>query len=202
MATQSLCKVDGCGKPKHSKGYCGKHAYKFKTYGDPLAGRTSASPGEPLAWIQRHKNTTQDGCLLWPYEISSHGYGTVSKDGKRRIASREMCKAAHGPPPSEGLDAAHSCHNRACCNPRHLRWATRSENNLDMFKDGTAMCGEKVFSAKLTEAQVLEIRSITGKTQAQIAEIYGVNATAISRILSGKRWGWLNGQQSKVHRRR
>jgi len=64
-----------------------------------------------------------------------------------------------------------------------------------MFNDGTAMCGEKVVFAKLTKAQVIEIRAIDGKTQAEIAAIYGVVQSAISRIKSGKRWGWISGQQ-------
>ena len=188
---RKLCAVHGCEGVTHTKGYCGKHAYKFRTYGDPLAGRTSAPSGAPLAWIQEHKGAQQDECLVWPYEISSHGYGVLKRGGKKRIASREMCEAAHGKPPSKAMDAAHSCHNRACCNPRHLRWATRSENNLDMFKDGTAMCGEKVAWAKLTEAQVWEIRRLSGKPHGEIAAAYGVESSTISRILSRKRWGWL-----------
>lgn len=198
---RKLCAVAGCDNPTNSKGYCGKHAYKFKTYGDPLAGRTSASPGEPLAWIQEHKNATQDECLLWPYEIAANGYGVVTRDGKRRAASRDMCEAAHGPPPTDGLDAAHSCHNPPCCNPRHLRWATRRENNMDKFENGTAMCGEKVIWAKLTEAQVLEIRCLAGVPQSELAETYGVQQSTISRILSGKRWGWLHGEQREIHSR-
>ncbi len=39
---RTLCKVDGCVKHVDSleRGFCHQHDYKFKRYGDPLAGRT------------------------------------------------------------------------------------------------------------------------------------------------------------------
>ncbi len=193
MAEKKICGVEGCGNPQHARGYCGKHNYKFVKYGDPLAGRRGASPGEPLRWIEAHVGHQDDGCLLWPFEIGRTGYGTVRHKDKRRVASRVMCEMAHGAPNDPAMDAAHSCHNPPCCNPRHLRWATRSENNLDMAENGTAMRGEKVVFSKLTEADIHEIRSLEGTMRQQdIADRFGVNATAVSRILSGKRWGWLN----------
>ncbi len=42
---------------------------------------------------------------------------------------RLVCHAIHGAPPApEGWDAAHSCGNRACCNPAHLSWQTWQQN--------------------------------------------------------------------------
>lgn len=32
----SLCSVDGCGQPHHSRGYCSSHVKRLMRYGDPL----------------------------------------------------------------------------------------------------------------------------------------------------------------------
>src|SRR5690606_7000553 len=89
------CAVSGCGRRLHAHGYCARHAAKFRAYGDPLAGREGASPGEPLRWIAEHANHQGDECLRWPFEIGRWGYGTVKHQGKKRVASRVMCEAAH-----------------------------------------------------------------------------------------------------------
>ena len=38
-ATQNgkSCSLEGCTEKHHAHGYCGPHAYRFKTYGDPTA---------------------------------------------------------------------------------------------------------------------------------------------------------------------
>lgn len=195
MATaKRICAVEGCEKDYHAHGYCARHAYHFKTHGDPLGGRRGASPGAPQRWIADHSNYESDDCLRWPFEVHREGYGTVRHNGRRRVASRVMCEAAHGLPPSTDHDAAHSCGNghQACMNPRHLSWKTRKGNVADAIKHGTWNHGEKVPSAKLTEDDVREIRRI-GSTEPQsvLAARFGVRDSAISRILARKRWGWL-----------
>src|SRR5690554_2084974 len=123
MAEIKLCAVEGCGKPVHARGYCGKHNYKFVRYGDPLAGRESASPGEPARWVLEAANYCGDDCLPWPFEMNKRtGYGSIKVEGVRVPASRMVCIVAHGEPPSTKHDAAHSCGVRSCCNPRHLSW--------------------------------------------------------------------------------
>jgi predicted XRE-type DNA-binding protein len=194
MAKHKICAVDGCGNPQHARGFCGKHNYKFVKYGDPLAGRTSASPGEPLRWIEESAGHQGEECLPWPFEVSQWGYGTVRHNGKKRVASRVMCEFVHGLPSSPDLDAAHSCNFPRCCNPKHLRWATRRENNDDKIENGTAMRGEKVVFAKLTEPMAAEIQSLgrqKNMRQREIAEKFGITQSQVSRIVAGKRWGWL-----------
>ena len=196
MATTKVCAVDGCGKPKHGYIYCGKHYAKWKAYGDPLAGRSGPSPGEPLRWIAEHAAYQGDHCLQWPYERSRYGYGTVKHGGKKRVASRVMCELAHGLPPSDGYDAAHSCGNghHGCMNPRHLSWKTRKENCVDTAEHGRAYRGERHGWAKLTEAEAREILRLGGTMkQEEIAQRFGVQGSLVSRILAGKRWGWLSG---------
>lgn len=191
MAEAKLCAVEGCGKPYHAHGYCSRHAYHFRTHGDPLGGRRGASPGEPLRWIAEHVGYQGDDCIRWPFEIGRYGYGTVKNNGKRRVASRVMCEEAHGPAPDPDMDAAHSCGNgqQACMNPKHLSWKTRIGNVADAVAHGTWNHGESVPQSKLTEEMVREIRSLAGTLdQYEIAARFGVNQAQISRIIRRKAW--------------
>jgi hypothetical protein len=55
-------------------------------------------------------------------------------------AHRYVLTLTAGPPPFPRAVAAHAplvCHNPACVNPRHLRWASQAENAADMKIDGT-----------------------------------------------------------------
>ncbi len=200
-----ICLVPDCGKPYHAHGYCSRHAGRFRLHGDPIGGRRGAGRGEPLQWIKDHAAYEGDDCIRWPFEIAKYGYGTVKHEGKKRVASRVMCEEAHGPAPSPKHEAAHSCGNGhlACMNRRHIRWATKLENVHDAMAHGTNVRGEKVHCAKLTEEDVRRIRSIgRSMKQKEIATIFGVRDNTISRILSGKRWGWCNdGNKRSVIRR-
>lgn len=68
-------------------------------------------------------------CLEWQRGISTGGYGRVRYEGKQRQAHRVLYEALVAPVPSE-LDLDHLCRNRCCCEPSHLRPATRRENLL------------------------------------------------------------------------
>lgn len=195
MATGKLCAVEDCGKPYHAHGYCATHAYHFKAHGDPLGGRHSASPGEPLRWIYEQALFYEsDECLTWPFERTRHGYGSIKHNGKKRVASRVMCEVVHGPQPTPEHEACHSCGrgHEGCMAPRHLRWGTRTENVQDAKLHGTWNHGETVPAAKLTECQIKEIRGLKGiAPQRELGNRYGVGQGTISRIVNRKRWAWM-----------
>jgi NUMOD4 motif-containing protein len=73
----------------------------------------------------------------------------------------------------------------------NLRW----ENELDKVRDGTSNRGERNRGAKLTEAQVTEmrIRYAAGETQQILAGTYRISVGAVSQIVTGVRWAWLPG---------
>lgn len=158
------------------------------------AGPPRAQEGEPLRWLTEVAlNHTGDDCLLWPFSLRPNGYGQVRSGGTTQIASRVVCEAVNGPPPSPDHQAAHSCGVRACCNPSHLRWATRLENMADMAGHGMLARGERNGSATLTEGDVRVVRQrlAAGDMQKSIAESFGVGRHTINAIATGRTWAWL-----------
>lgn len=153
-----------------------------------------AQDGEPLRWLNEValKHTGGD-CLIWPFSLTHNGYGQIRSDGTTRIASRVLCEAANGPPPSPDHQAAHSCGVRACCNPAHLRWATRLENMADMDAHGMVARGERNGHALLTEGDVRIIRErlAAGETQKAVAEDFSVSRHTICNLANRRSWAWL-----------
>lgn len=144
---------------------------------------TRATAGEAIAWFHESQEAATDECIVWPYALSTHGYPVANRLGRILRLHRVACENQNGPPP-DGLDAAHSCGNRACVNGRHLRWATRSENLADRRAHGTHQMGASGSRAKLTQIQVDEIRVAlaAGECQAEIARRYEVCQQTISNI--------------------
>ena len=192
MADQSICKIEGCGKPHYGRGYCRSHYMRARRHGSPTLGRTPE--GKPLEFLRRSIEHAGDACILWPYSKSSKGYAIIWSDGRLRSATRFVCEHHHGHPPTDQHEAAHSCGNgrRGCINKHHLSWKTPTENAADKIGHGTHARGSKVNGAKLSEEDVRKIRSLRGRlTQAKIAEMFGVSRALIGYIYSGRAWSWL-----------
>ena len=153
-----------------------------------------ATVGEAVDYLDNvvmHHNN--DECLFWSFS-RSRGAAMIYIDGHNARVARIVCERTHGPAPTPGHEAAHSCGNDhlGCVSPKHLRWATPSENNQDKLSHGTHNRGERHNLAKLTEADVREIRRLRGTaSRAEIAERFGVSVATVKGIYSGHTWGWL-----------
>lgn len=128
-----------------------------------------------------------DECLIWPYCIDPKGYGKATVAGKPGRASRFMCILSHGDPKGDANEHAHSCGNRACFNPNHLRWDNKAGNAADRALHGTENRGERHGKAKLTESDVHSIRS-DKRILRLIAAEYGVAPHHVSQIKTRKVW--------------
>ena len=191
--TARICSIEGCGKPQLARGWCGAHYQRWQRLGSPLAGGTFA--GEPERYFREVVlSFAGDECLIWPYHKVGNGYGALKRNGHHKQVHRLACEARHGPPPTPEHDAAHSCGkgHYGCCNPNHLRWATHTENCADRLTHGTHTRGERNGMAKLSEAEVLEIRALRGAMpQREIAVHFGISASLVGDIHRGGRWAWL-----------
>lgn len=131
------CTGRGCDRPVIARGFCRRHYLRWYKHNDPEAGRTAR--GEPMRWLKSQIAFDGEDCLTWPFNRNTRGYGTVG----RHNASRVMCELVHGPAPSRSHDAAHSCGlgHKGCVHPKHLRWATKKENQADRYIHGTLSKG-------------------------------------------------------------
>jgi hypothetical protein len=189
------CSIDGCERSAVNKrGWCSAHYERWKKYGDPTGGSTYK--GEAAAFVLYALGYTSDDCLLWPYSTNHQGYALLNLDGRPQLVSRLICEAANGAPQLPESDAAHSCGNGnlGCVSQNHLSWKTRRDNVADAVKHGTHPHGEAHGQAKLSEADVLKIIAMQGSaTHDEIAAMYGVAGSTITRIFIGTTWSWLTG---------
>lgn len=194
MAAKRVCSVSSCDKPVLYRGLCVAHYDRWRKGKD--LSKPIVSRGDPERFLKEValKYRGKD-CLLWPYSKANYGYGEIrpgGRKGRKLLVHRVVCEATRGPPPAGRNDAAHRCGNRLCVNPRHIRWATRTENVADTLEHGTRVRGERHPNAKLTEADVRKMRSLEGVVGVtKLAKRFGVSAGTVSEILSRKLWSWL-----------
>lgn len=83
----------------------------------------------------------------------------------------------------------HKDGNKENCKASNLEWVTYSENNQHAYDTGLHPKGEQQYKAKLTEANIREIRNL-GKygTLQSIADKYGVSKATIRDVLLFRTW--------------
>lgn len=138
-------------------------------------------------------------CWNWTGAKSSTGYGHFTRDMRTHLSHRELYIAAVGPIPYGAL-ILHSCDNRACVNPAHLRAGTPQDNMDDRtirgrvnrwWEDRTRIKrGEAHRNAKITFAIAAEMRAmrVAGVTGRAVAAHFGVTPALVSNVWRGKRW--------------
>lgn len=119
---------------------------------------------------------------------------TLRSDDGRSVRSgvhRWVALAFLGLPPSpEQNQAAHRNGLRCCNHFTNLRWSTAKENAADRTRHGTTRRGSNHGRTRLTEDQVIAIRSTTTPLS-DLAKQFGVSPGTISQARSGKNWAHL-----------
>lgn len=125
-------------------------------------------------------------CWEWTGSKSSLGYGSFGVRQMTFRANRVAYMLTKGPIPAD-LHVLHSCDNRACVNPDHLRVGTPGENAMERDQKDRVQCGVTHYCAKLTEDQVREVY-LSDERPCDAGQRLGVHASAISAIRKGKKW--------------
>jgi hypothetical protein len=199
--TECVCQRKGCGlifeitpsQAAQGRGkYCGSACYHTDKV-RPLAER-----------FWEKVDTSGEGCWLWTAAKLPWGYGAFIGLGERR-AHRVAWVLTHGPIPA-GVQLRHKvCDNPPCCRPSHMKLGTNNENRQDSVEKGRHARGENSgwglhperqtkgeasHHAKLTEAQVREMRqrAEAGETQRSLATEFGVGPMQVSRIVRRLKW--------------
>lgn len=128
-----------------------------------------------------------DECWLWLGTISkTTGYGRYSANVD---AHRVAYEVAHGPIP-KGMHVLHSCDNRPCCNPGHLRAGTRLDNMADMRNRRRSLTSVRNSQNKLTVAEADLVRQLRGvMTCTEVGLLFKISRSQVSRIQTGKKRG-------------
>jgi hypothetical protein len=144
-------------------------------------------PNDPIDVFKYYRILTPDKC--WPYIGDSWGGQEREKRpyfmaaGRRQIAYRWVYELVHGVQLTPTQYVLHSCDNGGypigCGNPSHLRIGTRYENTNDaILRDRLG----------LPKTVVRAIRKLLaeGRTQQDIADVYGIARTTVSAIATGR----------------
>ena len=142
------------------------------------------------------------GCWLWTGYIEPGGYGMLWMPGNRaQNAHRVSWNLHYGEIPA-GMFVCHKCDTRNCVNPKHLFVCNAAENAADMKAKGRSRCGERNTSAKLTAAEVRQIRALIDEgslTIGAIAERFKVSRALVYAIRQKKVWRGSDGSPVVRH---
>ena len=133
-----------------------------------------------------------------PY-VCRDGYQLINLKtalGRRTIRIHRLVLETYVGPCPEGMEACHNNGDSFDNRLENLRWDTRSANNLDAVRHGTASGllsrtpGEKCGRAKLRELDVRRMRYLrrAGVKLADLATVFGISASQAGYICSGKSW--------------
>lgn len=196
MATPRICSVPGCGKINYSRQMCRPHYSKAMLGLIPLPDRVKPTKNTINDFVNRAAACEDEACLIWPWARNQKtGYGILPSLSFSPVVSRHVCFVRHGPPPSLDHETAHRCGkgHEGCVNGAHLRWATKSENQLDRIAHDTHTRGTRNSNAVLNEDAVHDIRAQlkSGVPEVALAAKYGVVKETIYAVRDGKTWAWL-----------
>jgi hypothetical protein len=180
------CAVANCSHAAWARGYCEKHYYRWRLYGNPLGSKH----GSDLDRFMRYfGEPNSNGCREWTGGLTTSGYGKFSVKHRDVLAHRFAYEHMVGPIP-EGRDLLHSCDNPPCCEPTHLRPGGPAENAADMVSRGRANPprGTRNPRAVLNEGLVREIRRLYVPRKVgrrQIARALGLTEGAVEGVIAG-----------------
>lgn len=128
------CTFPECGRKYYARGLCNGHYQQRRQHGEMWEIGTRRKSFEQRFWEKVDKNGPTHPyrpelgrCWVWTAFKNSKGYGTVGYKDKVEYAHRMSWRMANGDIPDDSV-VDHTCHNKSCVNPNHLRLATTKQN--------------------------------------------------------------------------
>ena len=127
------------------------------------------------------------------HKPTSNGYVGIRHKGKYRMLHRVIHEIYNDGTSLDKPLVLHSCDNKICCNPKHLRSGTQQENMDDMYRRnrGRKASGESHGISKLDRNKAIAIKDLLkadNLSQRAIANLFGVSQKTILNIKQGKVW--------------
>lgn len=150
--------------------------------------RKSRGKGKGLQFLEEAISSDSQDCIIWPFYKMKNGYGQVGAHDGMHLAHRYVCTRVHGNPPEEKSQARHLCGNRACVNPKHIRWGSQKQNEDDKHNHGTWY--KRISNGKWSESVVRSMREDydMGVTPKIISEKYNVPWSTVMKIVRRETW--------------
>lgn len=119
--------------------------------------------------------------------LTEYGYIIVYRGSRSVRVHRIVLETFWGPCPT-GQECRHLNGDRSDNRwPENIEWNTPKINQEDRIRHGTDNRGERHPGAKLTDADITNIRRGPGSSR-ELAALYGVSHTQILYIRRGKNW--------------
>jgi hypothetical protein len=134
---------------------------------------------------------TEEGCWEWNGTVSKSGYAYTQGSPAHRVVFQLFNGPISKLPGHHGGVVRHSCDNRKCVNPEHLKLGTTRDNLQDQIDRGSVETGTRC-SIKgkrvLTNAEVVEVKQLRedGWTYTRIAEKFDMACGSIHEIINGR----------------
>ena len=137
------------------------------------------------------ENMSKDAALTTPCHIfkgaSNKGYGVVRYKNLELRAHVVVCEHKMKAKVPTGLVVRHLCGQKACCNPDHLTFGTKSENGVDSLLHGDVK--RKFAADDIGQIREVDVNDYLAVKKA--AEHSGTTLSYIRRIIRRQVWAFL-----------
>ena len=143
-------------------------------------------PRRPIKYFR-----SASGCYICTsHQTGSSGYPLIRRMGSTMTVARWIYMMENQLDNIESLVVMHTCDNRMCINPRHLRIGTFKDNEQDKISKGRRPDGDNSAVAKLSYKKVAAIRDLydSGYTLSDLGEMFNVAFQTISSVVNYKTW--------------